>query len=178
MRRCSSLVPSPPLLLTKWPQKVVWYLWADSLVLTIPNNSDQSDRCMVTYLPKSRAKLEGDESQATFSSNFCHQRPATRRRYSCIRGGTLFASLPTGAGKSLCFMVPSVEELEAEAQVRKHCKGQTSLFSSYKVENHFTLVVGDGKIEMKLPQRCCEAFVEYLRRAGTELNLKRGIFII
>ena len=66
-----SLVPSPPLPLTKWPRKgMVWYLWAESLVLAIPNNSGQSHRCMVTCLQKSRAKLVGDESQAPFSSMF------------------------------------------------------------------------------------------------------------
>ena len=37
-------------------ERVVWYLWANFLVLAIANNSGQSDRCMVTCLPKSRAK--------------------------------------------------------------------------------------------------------------------------
>ena len=104
--------------------------------------------------------------------------------------GDAFVSLPTGAGKSLCFMVlpslpvrlvevPSVEELAAEEQVGKHCKRQRlPSFPRVKLKNHLPLVVGDGKIEMKLPQRCCEAFFEYLRRAGTELNLKHGISII
>ena len=74
--------------------------------------------------------------------------------------------------------VPSVEELGAEEQVRKHCKGQRlPSLPGIKLKNHLPLVVGDGQIEMKLPQRCCEAFVEYLRRAGTELDLKRGISI-
>ena len=62
-----------------------------------------------------------------------------------------------------------------EEQVRKHCKGQRlPSFPRIKLKNHLPLVVG----EMKLPQRCCEAFVEYLRRTGTELDLKRGISII
>ena len=76
--------------------------------------------------------------------------------------------------------MPSVEELAAEEQVYKKAlqRIETSLFSSYKVENHLPLVVGDGKIEMKLPQRCCDSFVEYLCRAGTELDLKRGMSII
>ena len=43
-------------------------------------------------------------------------------------------------------------------------KGYNNIFSSYEVENYLPLVVGDRKIEMKLLQRCCEAFVEYLRR--------------
>ena len=43
-------------------------------------------------------------------------------------------------------------------------KGYKNIFSSYEVENYLPLVVGDRKIEMKLLQRCCEAFVEYLRR--------------
>ena len=75
--------------------------------------------------------------------------------------------------------VPSVEELAAEEQVRKHCKGQRlPSFPRIKLKNHLPLVVGDGQIEMRLPQRCCEAFVEYLHRAGTEVDLKRGISII
>ena len=36
-------------------ERVVWSLWADSLVLAIPNNSGQSDLPLVTCLLKSRA---------------------------------------------------------------------------------------------------------------------------
>ena len=145
-------------------ERVVWYLWADSLVLAIPNNSGQSDRCMVTCLPKSRAKLVGDESQAPFSSIFCHRRPATRRRYSCIRGETFLYSFQPEQGSLYalrCFLrylfdllksqVPSVEELAAKEQVRKHCKGQRlPSFPRIKSKNHLPLVVGDGNMEMKL----------------------------
>lgn len=38
-------------------ERMVRYLWADSLILTILNNSGQSDCLMVTCLPKSGAKL-------------------------------------------------------------------------------------------------------------------------
>ena len=118
-------------------ERVVWCLWADSLVLAIPNNSGQSDCCMVTCLPKSRAKLVGNESQAPFSSIFCHRRPATRRRYSCIRGEMFLHPFQPEQGSFCalwCFLrylfdllknqVPSVEELAAEEQVRKHCEEQ------------------------------------------------------
>ena len=114
-------------------KRVVWYLWADSLVLAIPKSS----RCMVTCQPKSRTKLVGDESQAPVSSIFCHPQLATRRRYSCIRRETFLYSFQPEQG-SLCALrcflsylfnllksqVPSVEEPAAEGQVRKHCKGQ------------------------------------------------------
>ena len=53
-------------------ERMVWYLWANSLVLAIPKNSGQSDQCMVTCLPKSHVKLGGNESWAPFSS-ICHQ---------------------------------------------------------------------------------------------------------
>ena len=147
---------------------------------------------MVTCIPKSRTKLVGDESQTPFRSIFHHRRSATRRRHSSIRGETFLYPFQSEQGSlcaSRCFLsylfdllksqVPSVEELAAEEQVRKHCKGQRlPSFPRIKLKNHLPLVVGDGKIERKLPQRCCEAFVEYLRRAGTELDLKRGISII
>ena len=118
-------------------ETMVCYLWVDSLVLGIPNNSGQSDRCMVTCLPKSRAKLVGDESQAPFRSIFCHRRPATRRRHSCVRGEMFLYPLQPEQGSlcaSRCFLsylidllksqVSSLEKLAAEEQVRKHCKGQ------------------------------------------------------
>ena len=61
----SSLVPSPSLPLTKWPQKG-WsgIFWADSLALAILNNSGQSDSgqsdCrLVTCTQKTCAKLVG-----------------------------------------------------------------------------------------------------------------------
>ena len=63
----SSLVPIPPLLLIKWLWKG-WsgiFNWADSLILAIPNNSGQLDRCMVTCLTISHAKCVGYESQAS-----------------------------------------------------------------------------------------------------------------
>ena len=91
-------------------ERVVWYLWPESLVLAIPNNSGQSHRCMVTCLQKSRAKLVGDESQAPFSSMF----------------------LSTGYSEAILMFI--------------YTRGDVS------------------KIEMKLLQRCCEAFIEYLRR--------------
>ena len=165
------------------------------MVLAIPNNSGQSDQCMVTCLQKSHAKLVGDESQAPFSSIFCHRQPTTRRRYLCLYEGRRFLYPFQPERGSLCALqcflsylfdllksqVPSVEELVAEEQVRKHCKAQRvpcpgwkgykNIFSSYKVENHLSLVVGDGKFEIKLLQRCCEAFIEYLCRAGTVQNL-------
>ena len=146
---------------------------------------------MVTCLPKSRAKLVGDESQVLIRSIFCHQQPATWRRYSCLYQGRHFLYPFQPEQGSLCALrcflsylfdllksqVPSVEELEAEEQVKKHCKAQRlpcpgwkgykNIFSSYKVENHLPLVVGDGNFEIKLSQRCCVVFVEYLRRAGT-----------
>ena len=129
-------------------ERVVWCLWADSLVLAIPNNSGQSDRCMVTCLPKSRGKLVGDRSQAPFSSIFCHRRLVTRRLYPCIRRETFFVSLPTGAGKSLCFTVLPllpVRLVEDSGAISRRTGGrrtgkealqrtETSLFSSYKVE--------------------------------------------
>ena len=48
-------------------ERVVWYLWADSLVLAIPNNSGQSDsgqsdRCLVTCTPKNIHKPCRDKS--------------------------------------------------------------------------------------------------------------------
>ena len=98
-------VPTPPLPLTKWPRKG----WADSLVLTIPNNSGQSDRCMVTCLPKSRAKLVGDESRALFSSiidlwfNFLSPTTGDSEAILMYTRGDVFVSLPTGAGKSVLY---------------------------------------------------------------------------
>ena len=159
-------------------ERVVWYLWADSLVLAIPNNSGQSDRCVVTCLPKSRVKLVGDESQAPFTS--------------CIRGERFLYSFQPEQGSPVlygAFLATCSTCNKVSGAISRRTGGrrtgkealqrtETFLFSSYKVENHLPLVVGDGKIEMKLPQRCCEAFVEYLRRAGTELDLKRGISII
>ena len=35
-------------------ERVVWYLWADFLVLAIPNDAGQSNHRIVTCLPKSR----------------------------------------------------------------------------------------------------------------------------
>ena len=68
-----SLVPSPPLPLTKWPRKGWSGIFGPNPWFSpsqIPNNSGQSHRCMVTCLQKSRAKLVGDESRAPFSSMF------------------------------------------------------------------------------------------------------------
>ena len=119
---------------------------------------------------------------------FCHRQPETRRRYSCLYQGRRFLYPLQPEQGSLCALrcflsylfdllksqVPSVEELEAEEQVKKHCKAQRlpcpswkgykNIFPWYKVENHLPLIVGGGKFEIKLPQRCCEAFVKYLRR--------------
>ena len=50
-------------------ERMVWYLWAESLVLAIPNisgqsDSGQSDRCLITCTPKkTRAKLVGRVSR-------------------------------------------------------------------------------------------------------------------
>ena len=77
-------------------------------------------------------------------------------------------------GRRFCIPFNRHPRLQQVEQVRKHCKAQRlpcpgwkgykNIFSSYEVENYLPLVVGDRKIEMKLLQRCCEAFVEYLRR--------------
>ena len=71
-------------------ERVVWYVWADSLFHAIPNNSGQSDLRMVMCLPKSHAKLIRDKSQALFRI-FCHQQPTigdiqvyTREDVFCI----------------------------------------------------------------------------------------------
>ena len=48
--------PSYHFSLTKWMVTVVWYLWAGSLVLAIPNNSGQSDRHLVTCTSKNKCK--------------------------------------------------------------------------------------------------------------------------
>ena len=144
-------------------ERIVWYLWAESLVLAIPNNSGQSHQCMVMCLQKSRANLVSDESQAPFSSMF-------------LSTGYSEAILMFIYTRGYVFCIPSNRHprLQQVEQVRKHCKAQRlpcpvwkgykNIFSSYEVENYLPLVVGGQKIEMKLLQRCCEAFVEYLRR--------------
>ena len=69
---------------------------------------------------------------------FCHRQPETRRRYSCLYQGRRFLYPLQPEQGSLCALrcflsylfdllksqVPSVEELAAEEQVRKHCKAQ------------------------------------------------------
>ena len=54
-RHCATLVsfPSYPSTNKMAAETVVWYLWADSLVLAISNNAAQSDCCIIMCLPKS-----------------------------------------------------------------------------------------------------------------------------
>ena len=47
------LFPSHPSANKIATERVVWYLWGNSLVLAIPNDAGQSDHCIVTCLPKS-----------------------------------------------------------------------------------------------------------------------------
>ena len=57
-------------------ERVIWYLWTDSLAhhRCISNNCSQSDHCLVICLPKPHASLIcegiGDESQMFLSTEF------------------------------------------------------------------------------------------------------------
>ena len=57
-RGLASLVPIPPLPLTKWPRKRWSGIFGPIPWLAIPNNSGQSDRRLITCPPKTRETVE------------------------------------------------------------------------------------------------------------------------
>ena len=77
-------------------------VWASSLVLAIPNNSDQSDLHMVTCVPKSHAKLIGVSLKLYFDFSVTDD----RRYSSFLLGKMFFVSLSSEAEKSLYSAVP------------------------------------------------------------------------
>ena len=72
---------------------MVWYLWAASLALTIPNNFGQSNHRIITWLPKSREKLVEGESQAPLDVSVSNDQQGDIQVYT---REDAFVSLPTG----------------------------------------------------------------------------------